>query len=137
MKTKFLKLLGALLLISNTNPSQTQTDYLEIFRSIEDGINNSRVDYFSGYFGKQIYISLSGNEDGIFSATQAYYVLQNYLNKSKILSFRFNSYGTAEKKPFAVGNATFRTKGSKVSVQVYVSLNLIDDKWVIDKLNFY
>lgn len=109
----------------------------EIFKLIEQGIKNSNISFFSGFFGKQIYLSLKDGESGVFSANQAYYVLQKYLSNRKIVSFHFTSFGYAEQIPFAVGNLVFKYKSSHVFTNVYISLTYVDEQWVIDKINFY
>lgn len=109
----------------------------EIFKLIEQGIKSSNISLFSGYLGKQVYLNLKSGETGYFSSNQAYYILQNYISNRKIIDFNFNSFGYADKIPFAVGNLVFKFKGNHIFTQVYVSLTLQESKWVIDKINIY
>lgn len=130
-------LTGLFLKISIAQENEYKTVHNNIFRAFEQGIINSDVSFFSGYFGKQVYLNLKSGESGMFSANQAYYILQNYLSNRKIVSFSFTSFGYAEKIPFAVGNLVFKYKGTHIFTNVYISLTSIDGEWVIDKINLY
>ncbi len=122
---------------SYTQETQKKTQHNEIFNLIERGIKGSDISEFSVFFGKQIYLNLKSGENGLFSANQAYYILQNYLSNRKIIDFNFNSFGYADDIPFAVGNLVFKYKNNHIFAQVYVSLVSTEGKWVIDKINIY
>lgn len=138
MNYKILIILSCLFFwIGISQEKDNKTIQSEIFKSVEQGIKNSNVSFFSGFLGKQIYLSLKDGESGVFSANQAYYILQKYLSNRKIVSFHFTSFGYAEKIPFAVGSLVFKYKSSHVYTNVYISLTYVDEQWVIDKINFY
>jgi hypothetical protein len=112
-------------------------NHREIFAAVESGIDDGIVEKFSGYFGKQVYVSITGEESGYYSTNQAYYILKNFMNARKPLGFTFTTYGMTDKIPFATGRAAFRSKGNREYIQIYVSLCQVDNNWVIDKVNFY
>jgi hypothetical protein len=112
-------------------------NHREIFTAVESGIDDGIVEKFSGYFGKQVYVSITGEESGYYSTNQAYYILKNFMNARKPLGFTFTTYGMTDKIPFATGRAAFRYKGNREYIQVYVSLCQVENHWVIDKVNFY
>lgn len=115
----------------------SKDNHREIFTAVESGIDDGIVEKFSSYFGKQIYVSITGGESGYYSTNQAYYILKNFMNSRKPLGFTFTTYGMTDKIPFATGRAAFRYKGNREYVQVYVSLSQVENNWVIDKVNFY
>lgn len=108
-----------------------------IFDAVQRGIAEGSVAAFSRYVGPQIYMSLRGAESGYYSANQAFYILQNYLGSRRPQSFRFTTYGTSEIAPYATGPGRFDARGSVESVQVYIALTKIKDRWVISQINIY
>lgn len=117
--------------------STNRDSYKKIFYAIEKGINESNVGLFSGFFDKQVYINLRNAENGYFSASQVYFILENFLTAHKPLSFSFSTYGSTDDIPFATGRGIFRHKGNKELFQIYIALIKLNGKWVIDKINFY
>mgnify|MGYP001233658164 FL=1 len=112
-------------------------NHREIFTAVESGIDDGIVENFSDYFGKEVYVSITGEESEYYSTNQAYYILKNFMNARKPLGFTFTTYGMTDKIPFATGRAAFRYKGNREYIQVYVSLCQVENNWVIDKINFY
>jgi hypothetical protein len=137
----FRILSAALFLFPSFSIAQSQTipkdNHREIFTAVESGIDDGIVENFSGYFGKQVYVSVTGEESGYYSTNQAYYILKNFMNARKPLGFTFTTFGMTDKIPFATGRAAFRFKGNREYFQVYVSLCRVENNWVIDKVNFY
>lgn len=138
IKYKIIVILSFLFFYLGVSQEQeSKTVHNDIFKSVEQGMKNSNVSLFSEFFGKQVYLNLRDSESGVFSANQAFYILQNYLSNRKIVSFQLTTFGYADKIPFAVGNFVFKFKSSHIFTNVYISLAFIDEQWVIDKINFY
>jgi hypothetical protein len=119
------------------NPTGDKIHCREIFTAVEVGVDNGVAEAFSAFFAKQVYVSVRSGESGLYSSNQAYYILKNYLSTRKPLGFTFTTYGTTDNTPFATGRASFRYKGTREFVQVFVSLSRVEDDWVIDKINIY
>jgi hypothetical protein len=108
-----------------------------IFSEVERGISEANVSLFSHSFNSQVHITLRDGESGLYSANQAYYLLQNYFRARKPLKCVFSTFGDSDTNPYATGSASFNIRGSREYVQVYVALALSGDRWVISHINIY
>lgn len=118
-------------------PDYKQGDVKSIFKKIEESISKSTLTSSPAFFGSQVYVNISGGENGYFSANQVVSVLQNYFSSRKAVSFSFSRLNEQGSTPYATGRFTFITKGNKESVQIYVSLTLQESKWVVSQFNIY
>jgi hypothetical protein len=74
---------------------------------------------------------------GHFSADQAYYLLEGYLQKNPMSGFYFTVLDTSGSTPYATGGTSLSVKGAARTTQVYVSLSYVAERWVITKINIY
>jgi len=123
--------------LPRTAPSQEQPAYRDILTTIERGMVSGDVHSFSAHMGSQVYVRLRGQEGGLYSSNQAYYLLQQFLRSWKVTSFRFSTVGESESNPYAAGSASLTVRGSREYAQVYVSLTRAGDRWVISQINVY
>lgn len=112
-------------------------DQASVFRAFQQGFLAGDAASFSSYFAPQVYISLRSSESGYFSASQAYYVLQNYFVSHRIHSLAFTTYGESEIAPYATGPGRLEMRGGIEQVQVYVSLTRTGTRWMISQINIY
>ena len=117
--------------------SQARNDDRSIFNSVQEGITTGNIGVFSRHMDAQVYVNLRGGESGYYSANQAYYLLEDYFKARKLVSFDFTTVGETETNPYATGRAAFNVKGSRENAQVYVSLSLSQDRWVITQIKIY
>jgi hypothetical protein len=108
-----------------------------LLRRVEQGILGGSVDLFNTRFGKQVSMTISGGESGYYSGGQASLVLQNFFSTRKPTQFTFSRMNDSVASPYATGRLSFIRRGSKESVQIYVSLTRQESKWVITQLNIY
>jgi hypothetical protein len=109
----------------------------KLFSRIESGFATGNIGVLSGQFSSQVSVSLRGGETGHFSASQAYYLLDNYFRKRRLVNFRFTTVGESESNPYATGSGGITAQGAREMVQVYVSLAYAGDRWVIAQINIY
>ncbi len=108
-----------------------------LFERIEQGIAGGTVSMFGSDFAKQVSMSIGGGENGYFSTSQAFSILQNYFSNHKPIQFSFSRMNEGAAVPFATGRLSFLAKGNRESAQVYVSLKKQDSEWVISQFNIY
>jgi len=108
-----------------------------LFQKVERGIISGDLDALAPSLGKQVSMTIRGNESGYFSAAQALTILKNYFSSRKALQFSFNRINETAAYPYATGRLDYGVRGSKESVQVYVSLARQDTVWVISQFNIY
>ena len=112
-------------------------EYDNVFSNIQKGISSGSVELFSRHMAPQVYVNLRGGESGYYSASQAYYLLDNYFRSRRLVNFNFTTIGESDSNPYATGSAGFNFKGSREYAQVYVSLSHAGGRWVITQINIY
>jgi hypothetical protein len=108
----------------------------EIFALVERSIQGSDLASITKSFGRQVYVSLKGGENGYFSANQASYILQSFFNGRRLVNFSFSTI-QQDGEPFATGSGVFLTKGTRETLQVYVAVARQGSRWVISQFNVY
>jgi len=108
-----------------------------VFADVQQGITEGNVSLFSPHFHSQVRVTLRGGESGLYSANQAYYLIENFLRVRKPLTFTFTTYGESANTPYATGSAGYTYHGTRQHVQVYVALAGTGEHWVITHINIY
>ena len=137
-----LLITAVLLFIAIPSPASAQrmngkADYRTVFSDLQEGISSANVSLFSSHFHAQVHVTLRGGESGLYSANQAYYLLQNYFRDRKPAAFRFTTVGDSPTNPYATGSAAFNIRGNRERAQVYAALAYNGDRWVITHINIY
>lgn len=114
-----------------------KSDFRTVFTDIQEGITAANVSLFASHFHAQVHVTLRGGESGLYSANQAYYLLQNYLRDRKPAGFKFSTYGDSTTNPYATGSAAFNVRGNRERAQIYAALAYNGDRWVITHINIY
>ncbi len=108
-----------------------------IFQDVETGIAQGDAGRFSYAFGRQVYLTLHGQEPGYVSASQLVYILDDFFRSHKTVQFKLTTRDAASQSPYATGGGTFAQRGVFERIQVYVGLTRQNDKWVISQLALY
>ncbi len=113
----------------------------DIFKAVARGFHSSRPEAFVGYFGKgrvRLDFGEGGPRGGLFTRSQAYYLLSQYLRRAQTTSMNFvKTAGTKIKRghPSALLERVCRYRNGAVTKQfVFVSLSLEDNRWVISEM---
>ncbi len=113
------------------------TEGEDVFRTVQQSIVKGDFDELTRHFGKHIYLNMRSIESGYYSANHAQFVVQNFFNVHKPISFSFTTYGESGGAPYATGRGSINVKGNREYIQVYVSLVKQRDRWVIAQFNVY
>jgi hypothetical protein len=114
-----------------------QRECKEIFNAIREGMLQSNMGRFSGYFAPQVRITLPGGAGGYYSASQAFYVLESHFKERKALYVEITSYGDSEANPYASGRIGLSMRGAKEDAQLYTSLSRTGGRWLITEITIY
>jgi hypothetical protein len=109
----------------------------EVFDDVQRGILQGNVAIFSPHLHAQVRVTLHGGETGLYSANQAYYLLENFFRERAPVSFKFTTFGESDNTPYGTGSASFTFQGVRQHVQVYVALAPQGGRWVITHINIY
>lgn len=106
-----------------------------ILNEIEKGIMNGDVEKISRYFSSQPYLSFINGINGYYSANQAFYLLEEFFNVFKVVSFKFDHIKTENTIAYATGIYFYDKKGKRDSAKVYVILNKIGSNWSVTQIS--
>jgi len=109
----------------------------QVFDDVQRGIVQGNVAIFSPHLHSQVRVTLHGGETGLYSANQAYYLLENFFRERSAVSFKFTTFGESDSTPYGTGNAAFTFQGVRRHAQVYVALASQGGRWVITHINIY
>lgn len=102
---------------------------------IEEGIQEGNVSKLTGYFASQPYISLLSGVNGYYSSNQAYYILEEFFQNYKVVSFKFVNKKFEENVVYGTGEYHYERKGKRESAYLYVTINKIGNKWNISQIS--
>lgn len=118
-----------------TSEQEGKMEVRQVFDDVQLGLSQANAAVFSPHFQNQVRVALHGGETGLYSASQAYYLLQNFLRDRKPVSFAFTTYGESGSTPYGTGNAAFTFRGIRQHAQIYVALAPEGGRWVITLIN--
>jgi hypothetical protein len=107
------------------------------FQTVEQGLNSGKIGSLSELMGPQVHLDLRGAENGLYSSSQAYYLLEDYLRTRKLAGLEFTSVDEGGTMPYATGSAGLDHRGTREQAHVYVSLSRVGERWVISQLKIY
>lgn len=106
-----------------------------VFNEIEKGIVSNDVKKFSQYFSPQPYISLVNGVNGYYSSNQAYYIMEDFFNSFKIVSFEMAETKTEGTVSYGKGDYYYEKKGRREVAHLYISLSKSGNKWYITQIS--
>jgi len=118
--------------INNGNKVKIQTI---IFNDIELGIASNDVKKFSQYFSSQPYISLVNGVNGYYSSNQAYYIMEDFFNSFKVVSFKMEETKSEGAVSYGKGDYYFEKKGRRELAHLYITLSKSGNKWYITQIS--
>jgi hypothetical protein len=117
--------------VQNTDSNKNVRPGELIFKEIESGIKDGKVDRITKYFGQQTYFSFSNGINGYYSNNQAFYVLEDFFKLYRVTSFKFDYIKSDKNNGHATGNYNYDNRGQRSTAQVYISLKKIGSNWII------
>ncbi len=106
-----------------------------IFNDIESGIINNDVKKFSQYFSSQPYLSLVNGVNGYYSSNQAYYIMEDFFNSFKVVSFKMEETKTEGTVAYCKGDYYYEKKGRREVAHLYITLGKSGNKWYITQIS--
>jgi len=120
---------------SDLQTNSQNTMAYEILEEIEIGFSKTKLSAISPHLSSQIYLSFINGVSGYYSANQAYYVLENFINEYKVISFKFDSFNFNTITPFAKGTYYYEHKGNRSEAKVYLTMKLTSQSWKITQIS--
>jgi hypothetical protein len=123
--------------IPSAKQSPQAGEVRSMFSSVEAALIGGNVNSLSPLLAKKVSMTIRGNESGFFSSSQSLTILKNFFSSRKPTQFSFSQMNDTVPHPYASGRLDFILRGSRESVQVYISLTQQDSAWVISQFNIY
>ena len=120
---------------SDLQTNSQNTMAYEILEEIEIGFSKTKLSAISPHLSSQIYLSFINGVSGYYSANQAYYVLENFINEYKVISFKFDSFNFNTITPYAKGTYNYEHKGNRSEAKVYLTMKLTSKSWKITQIS--
>jgi hypothetical protein len=124
-----------------TGSREVTREALEVLGAIEEGWRKSSARPFGTHLGKakvRIDLGEGGPRGGLFTRSQAYYLLSDYLDDFQTVELRVDKTSTETRsgsKPYILFERAYRTRdGAGRRQVVFVSLSREDDRFVISEL---
>ena len=126
----------SIIIFSKTLTTEVKLKFkIIIFNDIESGIISNDVKKFSQYFSSQPYISLVNGVNGYYSSNQAYYIIEDFFNSFKIVSFKMEETKTEGSVSYGKGNYYYEKKGKRQIAHLYITLSKSGNKWYITQIS--
>ena len=106
-----------------------------IFNKIESGIKEFDVKKFSDYFQSETFVSFIDGVSGSFSSNQLFFIVQDFINTYKPLSFRIAKISSGPQYSFATGFYDYSYEGIRGVAKFYISLKIENGNWRISQIS--
>jgi hypothetical protein len=106
----------------------------KVFLDIQDGLNYSNVYSIIPYFETEVYLNITSEDKGYYSYDQAKNILDNFLSNYPVSSFKWRNSSKSDNYAFASGKFKYKKNGYINGFDISISLNYIDDIWLIDQI---
>ena len=106
-----------------------------IFNKIESGIKEFDVTKFSDYFQSETFVSFINEVSGSFSSNQLFFIVQDFINTYKPISFRITKISSGPQYSFATGFYDYSYEGIRGVAKFYISLKIESGNWRISQIS--
>lgn len=106
-----------------------------IFNKIESGIKEFDVKKFSDYFQSETFVSFINGVTGSFSSNQLFFIVQDFINTYKPISFRITKISSGPQYSFATGFYDYSYEGIRGVAKFYISLKIENNNWRISQIS--
>ena len=144
MIKKYFKILPTILLllitlcnikaIAQSENELQKNNIKSVFSKFEHGIKTGAIKEFSNQLMIETYISLENGESAYYSSNQSFYILKDFLQSYKPLSFKYINTNYSTERPFAIGRLVYSKNGIRGESQVFIALKLENEAWKISQI---
>lgn len=100
----------------------------------KDALSSGKIALLRPSLGKRIHLNFFTGINGYYSAEQAFRILESYFSTHKAISFSFSSRNFSVRNPYGFGPLTYDWRGRRQTAEMFLSLALVDDTWVINQI---
>ncbi|MDD5360662.1 MAG: DUF4783 domain-containing protein [Ignavibacteria bacterium] len=105
------------------------------FKDIASGFSSSSVSLISQYFNNEVFLDILGNEKGTYNPNQAEFMLSDFMDYFKVVSFKYLSSYHKNSYAFVLGKYYYNIGSGKRELKASISLKYRNEIWYVDQIN--
>lgn len=105
------------------------------FKEINNGFSASSVSLISQFFYGDVFLDIISFEKGYYSPSQAEFILSDFMDYFKVISFKYTRSFHKNSYAFVVGKYVYNLGSGKRELKVSISLKYKSDTWYVDQIN--
>ncbi len=104
------------------------------FKDISLGFSVSSAGIISKYITSDTYLDIIGNEKGLYNPAQAEYIIADFMDYFRVLSFKYVRSNHRNSYAFAMGKYTYNIGSGNRTLNLSISLKYRDNIWIVDQI---
>ncbi len=118
----------------NLSVDQSEREARELLLSAKDALSSGNVRFLKPRLGGKVYLNLFTGINSYYSSAQAFLILESFFSTYTPISFSFSSRNFSIRNPYGFGPLTYERRGRRGTAELFISLAVIDGKWVINQI---
>lgn len=113
---------------------QSEREARDLLLGAKDALSSGNIRFLESRLGHKVYLNLFTGINGYYSSEQAYLILESFFSTYTPISFSYSSRNFSIRNPYGFGPFTYERRGRRGSAEMFVSLALVDERWVINQI---
>jgi len=105
------------------------------FKDIASGFSSASVSLISQHFGGEVFLDVLGNEKGNYNSNQAEFIISDFMDYFKVVSFKYTSSYHKNSYAFVLGKYYYNIGSGKRELKASISLKFRNESWYVDQIN--
>ena len=116
------------------SPQQSEREARELLLGAKDALSSGNIRFLKPRIGQKVYLNLFTGINGYYSSEQAYLILESFFSTNTPISFSYSSRNFSIRSPYGFGPFTYERRGRRGLAEMFVSLALVNERWVINQI---
>lgn len=117
-----------------SDADQSEREARKLLLGAKDALSSGNVRFLKPRLGGKVYLNLFTGINGYYSSAQAFLILESFFSTYTPISFSFSSRNFSIRNPYGFGPLTYERRGRRGTAELFISLAVIDGKWVINQI---
>ncbi len=113
---------------------QSEREARDLLLGAKDALSSGNIRFLKTRLGHKVYLNLFTGINGYYSSEQAYLILESFFSTYTPISFSYSSRNFSIRNPYGFGPFTYERRGRRGSAEMFVSLALVNERWVINQI---
>ena len=105
------------------------------FKDIASGFSSASVSLISQHFGGEVFLDVLGNEKGNYNSNQAEFIISDFMDYFKLVSFKYTTSYHKNSYAFVLGKYYYNIGSGKRELKASISLKYRNESWYVDQIN--